>query len=147
MQEAALSQWAQAFGPALQPAPEAVAAFVGSPLWGRLCRKLEEGYGVHPLAEYSGCAAQPGWNVKYKKGGKALCTLYPMQGFFIAMVSVAPKDEEAAALLLPGLQPYTREVFARSKSSKMGRWLMIKVRDDAVLEDVLQLVALRMAKK
>ncbi|WP_423245054.1 DUF3788 family protein [Heliorestis acidaminivorans] len=24
---------------------------------------------------YSKCSAQPGWNVKYKKSGKSLCTL------------------------------------------------------------------------
>lgn len=135
--------WAEAYGPALQPEPEAIAAFINSPFWGAFCSRLEADYAVQPLVEYSNCGAQPGWNVKYRKSGKALCTLYPMQGFFIAMVSIAPSREQAAALLLPSLQPYTQALFARSKTSKMGRWLMLEVRDGAVLEDAMQLILLR----
>ncbi len=33
--------------------------------------------------EYSKCSLKPGWNVKYKKSGKALCALYPMEDYFI----------------------------------------------------------------
>lgn len=147
MAPAPVSAWADAYGASLQPTQDGIAAFIAAPEWGALCGALERTYGAVPLLEYSGCAAQPGWNIKYKKGGRALCTLYPMQGFFICMVSIAPKDEEAAALLLPGLSRYTQDVFTRSTPSKMGRWLMLEVRERTVLEDALQLIAFRMAKR
>ncbi|KAB2952754.1 DUF3788 family protein [Heliorestis acidaminivorans] len=36
---------------------------------------MEEAYQAKPHITYSKCSAQPGWNVKYKKSGKSLCTL------------------------------------------------------------------------
>jgi hypothetical protein len=45
---------------------------------------------VKPKLSYSGCSmdggAWKGWNVKYKKSGKVLCSLYPKQGYFLALV-------------------------------------------------------------
>ena len=57
-----------------QPSLEEIAAAVATPLWGKFLIHLEETYRVTPKVEYSKCAMAPGWNVKYKKSGKALCT-------------------------------------------------------------------------
>jgi hypothetical protein len=27
-----------------------------------------------------------GWNIKYQKSGKSICTIYPQQGYFLALV-------------------------------------------------------------
>ena len=39
---------------------------------------------------YSNCAMDNnvwrGWNIKYQKSGKSLCTIYPQQGYFLALV-------------------------------------------------------------
>ena len=70
---------------------EQIAAAVGSSLWQRTCIFLQSSYGSVPLIQYSGCSAAPGWNVKYRKGGKALCTLYPDDSFFYGAYLHWPK--------------------------------------------------------
>lgn len=140
--------WAEAYpSAARQPTLAEMGAFIGAPQWDALRAHLESAYGVSPLAEHSVCSGQPGWNLKYKKSGRSLCTLYPMRGFFIAMVSIGPRDEAEAALLLPSLTAYTQKLYAASRASAMGRWLMLEVRGDDVLEDVYRLIALRTRKK
>lgn len=64
------------------------------PIWNELTAYIEKTYQVKPQIAFSNCSAQPGWNIKYKKSGKALCTLYPMEGYFIALVVIGPKEEE-----------------------------------------------------
>ena len=89
-----------------QPSLEEIAAAVATPLWGKFLIHLEETYRVTPKVEYSKCAMAPGWNVKYKKSGKALCTLYPVEGAFSCMVVIGDKKQNEAELLLPSLDPY-----------------------------------------
>ena len=139
--------WFERYPKSQQPTLEEIANFIASPLWGELCAWAEKTYQIEPKVEHSTCSGAPGWNVKYRKGGRALCTLYPDDGQFIAMVSVGVKEAPEAELLLPTCSNYIRELFARTQTFNGGRWLMIRVTDPAVLEDVKKLVRLRVAPK
>ena len=139
--------WSTLYGPEQQPDPEAIEDYIGSKLWSEINTALQTRYKVAPLLSYSRCSAQPGWNVKYKKGGKALCTLYPMAGFFIALVTIGNKELNEVELTLSSYTVYTRELFQRTPFSCGGRWLMINVTEKAVLDDVINLVNVRVRAK
>lgn len=109
---------------------------INSPLFDQLRTVLEEGYRVSPRIEYSRCSMEPGWNIKYKKSGRALCTIYPRAGFFTCMISIGKREETACQLLLPTLTPSVQQLYQASTPMKMGRWLMIDVTDEQILEDV-----------
>ena len=109
-----------------EPSLEELGHGVGSPFWGEL----------HSLA--------PGWNVKYRARGRALCTIYPDTGTFTCMISIGQKEAPAMELALPGLTAYVREVYQNSRPSRMGRWLMIRVSGPEILEDVKTLLRIRM---
>jgi hypothetical protein len=85
--------------------------------------------------------------VKYKKGGRALCTLYPDDGAFTAMVTVGSKEAAEADLLLPTFSDYLRELYDRTQAFNGARWLMIRVTEARVLEDVKTLIRLRVTPK
>jgi hypothetical protein len=85
--------------------------------------------------------------VKYKKSGRALCTLYPDAGQFIALVTIGAKEATEAELLLPTCTEFLRELYARTQTFNGARWLMIHVTDEGVLEDVKKLIRLRVAPK
>lgn len=144
-------EWNLLYGNDREPESENIRGYVGKavPLWDELQAYLGEAYGVPSKMTYSKCSAQPGWNVKYQKSGKSLCTLYPMEDFFIALVVVGTKEEgeTEAAMALGEFTPYLRELYGRTSFSCGGRWLMIKVTDKAVLEDVKKLIAIRMKPK
>lgn len=135
--------WANRYPPDRQPSAAEIAAYIGSPLWAEMNRFLADGYETQPSYSYSACSAQPGWNVKYQKGGRSLCTLYPMEGFFIALVVVGAREQAAAELTMPFCGPYVQELYKNTAHSAGGRWLMIHVTGAEVLEDMKRLIRIR----
>lgn len=135
--------WLQHYGPGRQPTAEEIADYINNPLWAEINCFLRENYEVQPNYSYSSCSAQPGWNVKYQKAGRSLCTLYPMEGFFIALVVIGAKEQNEAELTMPLYGEYTKTLFSNTAFSAGGRWLMLSVTDAGVLEDVKRLIQIR----
>lgn len=140
-------QWSKKFDMANQPSFEEIDAFIASELWQELNSALQGSYSVKPALSYSKCTAQPGWNVKYKKSGKSLCTLYPMDGFFIALVTIGNKETHELEQTLSSYSEYTQALYRRTPFSCGGRWLMISVTERAILDDVVNLVSIRVRAK
>ena len=139
--------WFQRYPKSQQPTLEQISEYIASPLWGELCAWAEKSYQIEPKVEHCTCSGAPGWNVKYKKSGRSLCTLYPDAGQFTALISVGAKEAPEAELLLPTCTDYIRELYARTQPFNGARWLMIHITDERVLEDVKQLIRLRVPIK
>ncbi len=146
-----IMEWNLLYGSDREPEREDIRSYIGKavPLWDELQAYLGETYRIPAKMSYSKCSGQPGWNVKYQKGGKSLCTLYPMEDFFIALVVIGTKEEAEteAAMALGEFSPYLQELYGRTSFSCGGRWLMIHVKDRTVLDDVKKLVAIRVRPK
>ncbi|AHF10228.1 MULTISPECIES: DUF3788 domain-containing protein [Dehalobacter] len=142
-------QWCDLFNVNHEPSFEDIKQFIGKgePLWSELLSYIEKAYQVKPKTTYSKCSAQPGWNVKYQKGSKSLCTLYPMEGYFITLVVVGAKEEEETEMALGTFTPFVQGLYLKTAFSCGGRWLMIKVDDKLVLDDVKSLIAIRVKPK
>ena len=136
-------EWSQAFKQDVQPTLEEIEGFIHNELWQALNAFIHSTYGVEPMIEYSDCGMQRGWNVKYRKGGKSLCTLYPMSGYFIALVVVGKKEVPEAELLLPSFSEYTQALYHSTDFYIGGKWLMMYVTDYAILADAMRLMELR----
>lgn len=139
--------WNEQYPKNIMPNLEEVSSFIANSLWDELCTYLESCYGVSPKIEHSICSGAPGWNVKYKKSGRALCTLYPAGGFFTCMVSVGSREAMEAELILSACSEYVRNLYWNTKPFNGGRWLMIAVTSADILEDVKNLIGLRVQKK
>ena len=139
--------WNEQFAKDRQPDLLQISAHISSDLWEKLCAHLEQTYDVQPRIEHSQCAGAPGWNVKYKKGGRALCTLYPREGFFTCLVAVGGREALEAELMLSACTEYTRALYWRAKPYNGARWLMIDVTAEYILDDVKKLIALRIKAK
>ncbi len=126
-----------------RPDSETLSAYVNSPLWDRLNDKLQGGYACAPQYNYSRCSMQRGWNVRYKKAGRSLCTLYPMQGHFLALVVIGQRESAGAELALPLLSQYLQTLYRETQCGMGQKWLMVCVTTEEILNDVLQLVAIR----
>ena len=136
-------EWNNLFGSDIKPSEEEIADFINNDLWEELNDFLQEGYDIEPTYSYSVCSGQPGWNVKYKKAGRALCTLYPMNGYFIVLVVIGAKEEVEAGLTAPSCTKYIQDMLSSSVSIMGGRWLMINVTDENILDDVKKLIQIR----
>ena len=143
-------QWHEIFDRGHEPSDAQIREFVDTPLFDELDGHLRETYKVKPKLAYSGCAMDggmwKGWNIKYQKSGKSLCTLYPKQGYLQLLVTISERGVNEAELLMPMCTAYIQSLFAQSDFHS-SRYLGIDLRDESVLHDVKSLIDIRAKTK
>lgn len=139
--------WKDIYDQSIEPSAENIKEYISNKLYEDLCLFLEENYKIIPKFEYSKCSMQKGWNVKFKKGGKSLCTIYPMEGYFIALIVIGAKEQIEAEETIPTCTKYIQDLFSKTQFSCGGRWLMVEVKEEAVLKDVFRLIQIRVKPK
>jgi len=135
--------WSALYPKDREPTLAQMDAFVASPLWQETRTYLQNTYKATPKLVHSGCTWQPGWNAKYQKGGRSLCTLYPMEGFFLALVVIGEKEKDEVELKLPMLSPYTQSLYTNTAGSMGAKWLMMAITSEEILRDLKVVVAAR----
>ena len=68
------------------PAIEEIGEYVGNPVFMDFCTEIKNVYNCKEKIEYSSCSWERGWNIKFKKAGKALCTIYPRECYITVLV-------------------------------------------------------------
>lgn len=144
-------KWSELFNINQMPSLDDVKCYIGKsePIWNELILFIEDTYNVSSQISYSQCSAQPGWNIKYKKSGKSLCTLYPMEDYFIALIVVGAKEEDEVRMMMDAgiFTPYVMELYQKTAFSAGGRWLMVDVKNKELLNDIKTLIQIRVKPK
>ena len=135
--------WNVLYSKEKSPSLEQVTEYINNSLWTDFNNRIQSTYRTRPWMEHGRCSMQAGWNIKYKKGGKSLCTLYPMQGYFIVLVVVGSREFTEAEFLMPQCSDYVQTVFKNTKIGNGQKWLMLDVRDRGIMDDVFSLINLR----
>src|SRR5699024_2573450 len=104
---------------------------------------IEETFHIQPQYDYSTCSMQEGWSIRYRKGVRAICSMYPMEGYFMCMVSIGHKELAEAEELMKDCSEYIQHLFEKTDLFNGGKLLLAKVQDEEVLEDVKKLIELR----
>ena len=143
--------WNELFDEKHEPLDAQIKEFVATPLWDELANYLQQTYAVSPKLSYSNCSMDKGfwkgWNVKYKKSGKALCTLYPKQGYFMALVPIGAKELGEADLLIPFCGEYMQNLYNTTAAGSFGKSLAVEVRNETILRDMKNLIGLRVPSR
>ncbi len=116
-------------------------------LWRELNNFIKERYKSEPRIMYSKCCAKPGWNMKYQKSGKSLCTLYPGKDSFVVLVVITLDLLPVIEALSEELTPEVRETIKGAKPFNGTLWLMLEVENEQALKDVKQLLLLKQDTK
>ena len=135
--------WIEAYTREDKPEFEDISAYVDCPFWEGLCEFIEETYSIKPAIEYSRCSGAPGWNVKYNKSSRALCTLYPNNGYFTCLISIGRKEAPETELMLGSFSSYLQELYKNTNVFNGSRWLMIDVATEKIFEEVKELLCIR----
>ncbi len=120
--------------------------YVNNEVWENLYANIVRKYNVKPTFEYSGCV-MPGWNIKFKKSGKNLCTVYPYENYVTVLVVIGAREKQSFEALLPSLHPHIKEVVANSQEGMGQLWLFIPLEDKEILADLERCIDLRAVKK
>ena len=130
------------------PTLEEMGAYIKNSLFSRFCAELSERYQTEGQLEFSKCSWEHGWNVKFKKAGKSLCTIYPRENYFTVLVVIGKKEKDLVEAILPECEPEIQNVYHQTQEGNGQRWLMIDLEDeDSVYENVLKLIEIRRTAK
>ena len=126
------------------PSLEEISEYIGCPMFLRFCSELKETYKCSEQIEFSSCRMERGWNIKFKKSGKSLCTIDPRESYFTVMVVVGRKEKAFVEAILEECTPQLREIYHQTKEGNGQRWLMLDLEDcEAMYQDILRLIAIR----
>ena len=130
------------------PDIDEISEYIRNSIFDDFCTEIIKGYTVQPKIEFSKCSWEFGWNIKFKKSGKTLCTIYPRENYFTVLVVIGRKEKEATEDLLINLSPVIQQIYNETKEGMGQRWLMIDLEDKdkdkyKTFIDVLKLINLR----
>mgnify|MGYP000052250492 CR=1 FL=1 len=129
------------------PILEEIGEYIRNPLFHEFCLELRETFQCREKIEFSSCSWERGWNIKFKKSGKTLCTIYPRETYFTAMLAVGKKEKEPFEAMLSECSKELGEIYRQTKEGNGQKWLMLDLQDKGGLyRDALRLAALRAAK-
>ena len=126
------------------PILEEIGEYIRNPLFHEFCLELGETFQCREKIEFSSCSWERGWNIKFKKAGKTLCTIYPRELYFTVIVVVGSREREAVETILPECAPALRELYHRTREGSGQRWLAVDIEDGGGgYEDLLRLIQIR----
>lgn len=111
--------------------------------WLDLNAFLQNTYKAKPKMSYSKCSMQKGWNVKYQKSGKSLCTLYPEKENFIVLIVIKMEMIPIIDDMKNDFEPAVLDVVKSARPFNGTKWLMIRVESAAILKNVRELLVLK----
>ncbi len=133
-----------------QPDEKDVADWIGSAnwrRWTRILRFIEDNYpGVFPADDWVYGGKKYGWGLRFKKS-KSFCTLIPERGRLAALIVFGGAEREKAETILPRLSPDVRHKYAAATTYHDGKWLVLYLDNDELLDDVEKLLALKRRPK
>jgi len=127
------------------PTDQEIRAALGSvyPLWERLKHVMESDIQIEGKFSFWG-QRKSGWNLRYRRKGKALVAFYPQKGQIIAQVVLGKAQAEKALDLKLGKK--VSQLLREAPQLRDGKWISIPVLSVEDAEDLEQLLRVKMPK-
>jgi hypothetical protein len=113
--------------------------------WVDIVSFLRTAYDFSPELDYGG--TKYGWSIRYRKGGKSLCTFYPERGAFTVLVVLGKKEVEQVEEHMNEFSIRFVDSFKSAKEFHDGRWLWIRILDNSGVEDIRRLLTIKRRPK
>ena len=94
-----------------------------------------------PAADFRFYGRNYGWALRYRKGSKALLSLYPGERGLVAQIVLSVPQVEQALKLKLGRN--TRQVLVNAKAFPEGCWLFVKAKSKRDVADIRRLLLLK----
>ncbi len=87
-----------------------------------------------------------GWSLRYKKS-KSFCTLIPEKNRFALLIVFGTEERVKVETIKKDLSGYTRGAYDEATTYHDGKWLLLTIDDEKVIEDVRKLLAIKRKPK
>jgi hypothetical protein len=133
---------------AREPTEEEMVSFMGErakEAWLETRQFLEDRHDLVRETMFYG--AKYGWTVRYRKGGKTLCSLFPEKGGFTVLIVLGRKESEKALSSGGELSSKIRKLLGDTEQLQDGRWLWIRLLTTSDTDDVKKLLQIKIKPK
>ena len=118
--------------------------YINNGLWEDFSQYMKKTYNAIPKFEFSKCSWEYGWNIKFKKRKKTLCTVYPRENYFTGLVVIGKNEKETFENIYSSLSDGIQQIYKETKEGNNQKWLMIDLEDnDKRYEDVKRIIELK----
>lgn len=125
-----------------------ISNYINNHTWECFTKYMCDVFNIKPCYEFSKCSCEYGWNIKFKKGSKNLCTVYPRENYFIVLIVIGSKEKVEFENYYDNFGNDIKELYRTTAEGNGQKWLMIELEDeDRRYADTLKLIAIRSGKK
>ena len=129
-----------------EPSEKDIINFIGRKsavlAWNNLVDYLSSHYSLHAKEIQFG-GQKYGWSLRYRRGGKTLCTLHPEDGGFTILIVFGKKEVEKFTIHQNEFLKELVTLFHETKQLHDGKWLWIRIRDSDLLDDIKRILAFK----
>lgn len=109
--------------------------------WKELTAWLDENYSMEKIWGKGG--KKWDWELKYRKGGKTLCSFYPAQGFFGFMVIFGKAEREKVEAKRELLSDEALKFYDDARVYHDGKWVMLELNDSSLVDDAMRMTLIK----
>jgi hypothetical protein len=114
--------------------------------WKQVTQLIEQNYPNVFTPEWLFGGKKHGWSLRYKKS-KSFCTLIPEKNRFALLIVFGAQERAKVEVIKDRLSQKTRKFYDEATTYHDGKWLLLTIDNDKVVEDVMQLLATKRRPK
>lgn len=114
--------------------------------WTHVKQQIEQIYPNVFTPEWLFGGKKHGWSLRYKKS-KSFCTLIPEKNRFALLIVFGAEERAKVEAMRDSLSQHTRKKYDEATTYHDGKWLLLTIDTDKVVEDVMQLLAVKRKPK
>ena len=121
--------------------------YIHNDLWQNFCNYMKDTYNIVPKFQFSKCSWEYGWNIKFKKGSKSLCTIYLRENYFTILIVIGKNEKKIFENMLSSFSSDIQNIYKETPEGNNQKWLMIDLEDnDKKYEDIKKIIEFRANK-
>ena len=131
-----------------KPTAEEMVSFIGEQAkeaWLEIKQFIKDRYDLVPETIFYG--TKYGWTIRYRKGDKTICSLFPEKGGFTVLIVLGKKESEKALLIRNELSTKIHKLLGNTEQLHDGRWLWIRLLTTSDTDDVKKLLQIKRKPK
>ena len=105
------------------------------PAWDKYLTAIRDAYEMDELWD--------GNELKFRRGGKTLVTLYIKEGFFTLLLIYGNAERAKFEEIIDTFPMVLQELYRNSRTFHDGKWMFLDTADDSLIPDVLRMLAIK----
>lgn len=131
------------------PTDSKIAGWLGTEAyeyWNQITKFIEQYYPNVFNPEWLFGGKKHGWSLRYKKS-KSFCTLIPEKNNCALVIVFGAAEREKVENMKGSLSVQTREEYNEAKTYHDGKWILLSIKSERVVEDAMLLLKVKRKPK